>query len=162
MKRTLLIFVFVVGLVLACNGVYAQGAYQDGIDLARNVIQAQRQLAIFNAMNLSEGEQKAFWPLYEEYRAKVLGTNDRLVELIREYSGTYEVVSNEKALEMLNELVTIDESQLKIKKEYIKKFQKVLPGLKVARFFQMENKLDSMMDSNLAAQIPLIGGTEQQ
>ena len=44
-----------------------------------------------------------------------------------------------------------------MKKGYVKKFKKVLPAKKVARYYQVENKLDAIIDVDLAREIPLVG-----
>jgi hypothetical protein len=38
----------------------------------------------------------------------------------------------------------------------VKQFAKVLPGTKVARFYQIENKLDAVVRYEMAGQIPLV------
>jgi len=141
---------------------YSQGGLNDETDLTRKVIQAERRLAIFRVMNFSESEKADFWPLYDEYIVKMEKTSDRMVDLIRKFSKVYQTLSDEQALEMLNELLSIESERLNIKSEYVKKFQKLLPGVKVTRFFQAENKLDAQRDLNLAANIPLAGGAKIQ
>jgi Na+-transporting NADH:ubiquinone oxidoreductase subunit NqrC len=162
MKKSFICMVVLLASVLVSGVSYAVDNTNDEADLAREVIQAERRLAICRVMDLTPTEKAGFWPLYDEYAAKMDETADRMVALIREYSANYQNVSDEKALEMLNELLSIDMERMKIKSEYVKKFQAVLPGVKVARFFQAENKLDAQRDMNLAAQIPLVGGTKPQ
>jgi len=45
---------------------------------------------------------------------------------------------------------------LKVQKQYLRKFRKVLPALKVVRFYQLENKMDAEIDAELAVFIPLM------
>ena len=44
----------------------------------------------------------------------------------------------------------------KLEKSYYKKFKKILPAGKAAKFFQVENKIETMIDAQLALEIPLI------
>jgi hypothetical protein len=162
MKKLFFCMVVFMSLVSLVGVSYSQGGLNDETDLARKVIQAERRLAIFRVMNFTENEKAGFWTLYDEYITKMDKTSDRMVNLIRKFSAVYQTLSNDQALEMLNELISIDGERLNIKLEYVKKFQKVLPGVKVARFFQAENKLDAQRDLNLAASIPLAGGTKSQ
>jgi hypothetical protein len=46
--------------------------------------------------------------------------------------------------------------KLDLERDYVKKFKKILPGRKVARYFQLEHKLDAIVDYDLAKNIPLI------
>jgi hypothetical protein len=47
---------------------------------------------------------------------------------------------------------------LKKRKRYIGQFRKVLPMLKVARFYQLENKMNADVDLQLALLVPLADG----
>lgn len=162
MKKFFFCMVVLVSSVLISGVSYPEVISNDEADLARDVIQAERRLAIFRVMNLTEQEKTGFWPLYDEFTEKMYKTGDRMVALIRECSANYQNMSDEKAMEMLNEMISIDMERLKIKSEYVQKFQAILPGVKVARFFQAENKLDTQRDLNLAAKIPLVGGVKAQ
>jgi glycyl-tRNA synthetase beta subunit len=53
--------------------------------------------------------------------------------------------------------MSIQGAELKVKETYLPKFRKVLPEVKVARFLQIENKIDTLIKLDLAAEIPLIG-----
>jgi hypothetical protein len=57
---------------------------------------------------------------------------------------------------MLEEVLSIKKADLKIKKKYVTKLKKVLPAKKVMRFYQLENKLDAIINYQLAAEIPLV------
>jgi hypothetical protein len=48
------------------------------------------------------------------------------------------------------------QARTKIRESYLKQFSKVLPGLKVARFYQIENKLDVVVRYEMAERIPLV------
>ena len=49
----------------------------------------------------------------------------------------------------------IEEDRARLKAQYLPKFKKVLPVKKVARFYQIENKLDTALLAELAEAIPL-------
>ena len=50
----------------------------------------------------------------------------------------------------------IENDILKIKQKYLKGFRKALPARKAARFYQLENKMDAELKSQLALIVPLI------
>jgi hypothetical protein len=52
--------------------------------------------------------------------------------------------------------MAFNQEVLKLEKQYYKKFKKILPAGKAARFFQAENKIETMIDAQLALEIPLI------
>jgi hypothetical protein len=45
---------------------------------------------------------------------------------------------------------------VKLKRSYMPKLEKVIPGTKVARYLQIENKIRAVVRYELAAQIPLV------
>jgi polyhydroxyalkanoate synthesis regulator phasin len=95
--------------------------------------------------------------LYREYRGELAKVGDRLQKLIQDYAVTYETATAEQAKAMVDEMLSIQRAELKAKETYLPKFRKVIPELKVARFLQIENKIDTLIKLDLAANIPLIG-----
>jgi hypothetical protein len=43
-----------------------------------------------------------------------------------------------------------------LKKKYFKKFDKVLPSKTVAKFFQLENQINLLIDLQIASELPFI------
>ena len=125
------------------------------IELTRSAVQVKRQAIVSQAMDLEPQESEAFWPLYRDYRLDMAKVNDRMVKLIGTYLENYETLSDDMASRMLDERLGIEKARLDVKKKYVARFKKVLPSRKTARFFQVESKLDSMFDVELAEHIPL-------
>jgi len=128
----------------------------DEVELTRSIIQTQRQAIVTAAMQLTEEESQKFWPLYHDYRGAMRKVDDRSVELITGYLDNLETMTDELAETMLKELISIRQGELDVTRKYLKRFQKILPATKVARFFQLENKLDTVIDFELASEIPLV------
>lgn len=126
------------------------------VDLTRQAIQQKRQDIVSSVIELTEEEGKAFWPLYRDWRAKMAGLGDRTVTLIEQLNDVAAQRSDQEASAMLDEWMKIKQEELKLRKEYIKKFGKVLPMKKVARFIQLEAKMDSAIQYDLAGRVPLI------
>ncbi|MGB5551527.1 MAG: hypothetical protein WBO74_13640 [Thermoanaerobaculia bacterium] len=128
----------------------------DEFELTRSIIQTQRQAIVTAAMQLTGEESQTFWPLYHEYREAMRKVDDRSVTLINGYAESFDTMTDEIAQTMLKELMSIRQAELDVTRKYLKRFQKILPANKVARFFQLENKLDSVIDFELASEIPLV------
>lgn len=126
------------------------------IALTRAVIQVQRQAIVTMAMDLDEKEARAFWPLYREYRLAMGKVGDRLVNVITTYADNYPDISDEMASKLLNEYLAIEKARTSVKSKYVPRFRKILPARKVARFFQVDNKLDAAINAELAEQVPLV------
>jgi len=109
-----------------------------------------------SAEDLESYENELELSLYREYREQMNRVGDREVKLITDYANSYGNLSDEQAEQMLDEFMAIQQAELKLRKQYVKKFRKILPSKKVTLFFQLENKLDSVIDYELAAEVPLV------
>jgi hypothetical protein len=130
-------------------------AMQD-IQLTRVLITAERQAIVTQAMDLTPEEMQGFWPLYREYRVEAAKVGDRIVALISAYAEGYEDLTDPVADKLLSEFVSIEKERARLKAKYLPKFKKVIPARKVARFYQLENKLDITILNEMAENIPLI------
>jgi hypothetical protein len=121
-------------------------------------IKADKKLVVAANMQLTEEEAKGFWPVYESYQKDLAAINKRLAGVIMGYADVYNKgpVSDEAAKKLINQAIAVDEAELKLKRSYVPKLEKVLPGLKVARYIQIENKIRAVIKYELAAQIPLV------
>ncbi len=128
----------------------------DEIEMLRSMAQTERKALIAEGMQLSPGESQAFWPVYNDYRAELVKVGDRRVKLITDYAASYETLTDEQAKTLLKQSFDIQDETVRIRKKYLKRFEKVLPVIKVARFYQLENKIDAVVNLQLAQQIPLV------
>ena len=125
------------------------------LQLTREVIGAERQAIVTRAMDLTPEEMQGFWPLYRQYRQEAAKVGDRIVALISMYAENYEGLTDEVADKLLTEFVNIEKTRASLKAKYLPRFKKVLPAKKVARFYQLENKLDIVILNEMAESIPL-------
>ena len=65
-------------------------------------------------------------------------------------------MTDELAIELLDKHMSIEAQRLALQSVFVPKFKKVLPSIKVTRYFQCENKIAAIINYDLAAQIPLI------
>ena len=125
------------------------------LELTRASVQVARQAYVTSAMDLEAKEAEAFWPLYREYRDAMGKVNDRTAKLLVEYLTTYDNLSDDAAKRMLNDFLSIEKARTGVKTQWVTRFSKVLPPRKVARFFQVDNKLDAVINAELARSVPL-------
>jgi hypothetical protein len=121
-------------------------------------IKADKKLVVAANMQLTEAEAKGFWPVYDAYQKDLQGINQRLIGVIKNYADAYNKgpVSDEAAKKLINEAIAIEDAEVKLKRSYVPKLEKVIPGMKVARYIQIENKIRAIGKYELAAQIPLV------
>ena len=121
-------------------------------------IKADKKLVVAANMQLTEAEAKGFWPVYEAYQNELQGINKQLLGVIKDYAGVYNKgpVSDEAAKKLINQAIAVEEAEVKLKRSYVPKLEKVIPGMKVARYLQIESKIRAIGKFELAAQIPLV------
>jgi hypothetical protein len=121
-------------------------------------IKSDKKLVVAANMQLTEAEAKGFWPVYDAYQKDLQGINKRLLGAIKSYADAYNKgpVSDDTAKKLINEAIAIEDAEVKLKRSYVPKLEKVIPGMKVARYLQIENKIRAIGKYELAAQIPLV------
>ena len=143
-----------VSAMFVATATFAQDT--DKIEIARGVVEAERKMVISKAMALTETESEAFWPVYNEYREAARKVNDKRVSLIKELNRDFETLSGDRAMEMTREYLNFQESKVKLRKKFLSKFDKALPAKKTVRYYQLENRIDMVLDLSLARNIPLV------
>jgi hypothetical protein len=161
MKRERSIFVVILAAALALGAANApaQMSETDALQQLRADIQADRQAVVAANLGLTDAEGAAFWPLYREYRGELAKGGDRLQKMIQDFARVYDTATAEQAKALVDEMFAIQKLDLTVKESYLPRFRKVLPEVKVARFLQIENKVDAVVKLGLAADMPLIGTT---
>jgi hypothetical protein len=138
----------------------AQGTAKpaDNFEILAAKIKADKKLLVADNMGLTEGEAKAFWPVYEAYQKDLQQINSRLGKLLVAYAQDLkgDSLTDAKAKKYTDEMLAIDESEVKLKKSYVPKLGKVLPARKVARYLQIENKVRAVVRYELADAVPLM------
>ncbi|HUL04670.1 MAG TPA: hypothetical protein VLV16_15715, partial [Gemmatimonadales bacterium] len=121
----------------------------------REKIRANRQKVVASSMDLTAAENEKFWPLYREYRDSMGVLGDRWVKMVSDYAQVYSKLTDQQAIRFLTEYTKYDSDRIVLRTTYIRKFGAILPPRKVMRYFQIENKLDAIINYDLAGEIPL-------
>jgi hypothetical protein len=132
--------------------------HKEEIELTRATIKVQKKQIVAKNMQLTSVEKDKFWAVYRDYQNKMDSVNDRRTKLITDYADNLKngSLTDEIALGMLNEFLSYERMRLITKQSFVDKFKEVLPSRKVARFFQIENKMEAIINFDLARQIPLV------
>jgi hypothetical protein len=136
--------------------VTAQDKPADNMQMVIQNVRADKKLLVAENMQLTEVEAKNFWPVYEQYQHELFLIRVRTAKLIEDYSDAYEKMTDDTARDLLDEYMKIEKLTLKLRKAYLRKFRKVLPEIKVTRYYQIENKIQKALMFELAANIPLM------
>jgi hypothetical protein len=128
----------------------------DEEEMVESLFQIEKKAIIVDNMGFTEDESKAFWPVYNEFQQARQKLTERTIKVLKDYMNAYDTLSNEQAGAILKEYVAIEKDRADLKAEYLPKFDKMLPAKKVARYYQIENKIEAILKYQLAREVPLV------
>ena len=159
-KAVLLTISFVVLTLSTMCWAQDQQVEQPNIDttiaLVRTAMQADRDTVIGKSMGLNDKEAAAFWPIYRKYENERARLDDGRVMVIKQYAQKYPNLTDADGKEMAERMFDAESGIAALKKKYFKEFNKVLPALTVAKFFQLDHRVDLVMDMNVEANLPAL------
>ena len=152
LKRIIVVMV----MCLIAFPAFAQEVTKNTMDSVRDALKAQKRAFIAVNMQLTDTEDAQFWPVYDSYQKDMEKMNQKIGDLILDYAKNYETLTDTKADELLKKNLSLDKEILQLKTSYLPKFKAVLPAKKVARYYQLENKIQAVSRYDLAEKIPLV------
>jgi len=127
----------------------------ESADLKKQIFMDQKKLVVMENMELSDDAAKNFWPVYGKYQEKLFNNAQKRGEVIASYASVYQDMSDSQALELVEDYYRTQDERLALMKQYAKELKTVLPGNKVFRYLQVENKLEAIARFEMAKGIPL-------
>ena len=148
---TLLLFL---GLFISVN---AQTQYfETDIQGIRTDIREVAKEIIAENMVLTPEEAKIFWPLVDEYMADLKILGDKEVKISEEYMLNYYLMEEKTASNLLEDVLDLERDKQSLKSEYIRKMKKVLPAKVVGRFYQVDRRLNLLIDAEKVSRMPML------
>ena len=155
-------FIVMLTVFLGTSGAIAQSATSDqtgtdtDIALLRSDVQAQKTDVVAHTMQLNDADAKNFWPLYREYVNKEQAIGDQRVSLIKDYASQYDTMNDAQADGLVDRMLKFDKSRTALRAEYYPKFKKAIGAKQAAKFLQVDNRLNLLVDLQIANAIPVI------
>jgi hypothetical protein len=125
-------------------------------ELARTDIRLRKSLIVAQNLPLTDEEAAEFWPIHREYEQALAKLNDRKIVLIKKYLPMGGTITNSEARALAAEVFDIEAKRTELKKTYFARFEGPISAVKAARFFQLENQLNMVLELRIAASLPLI------
>ena len=150
-------------VLLAAAALLALPAYAqdkpaaDSMQFLREKLKSDKKDLIAANLPLTAAEAKGFWPVYEGYQKELAKVNDQIALLIVDYAKEYnaKTLTDAKARALLDRLLGIEETEVRMKRALVQRLAKVLPGTKLARYVQLENKVRALVKYEIAGEVPL-------
>jgi hypothetical protein len=128
----------------------------DDIAVLRQDVQADKTDIISRSMGFTDEQSKAFWPVYRSYAHDQQVVGDQRVALIKDYAANYDHIDDTQAQSYISRAMKFDEDTLKLRKSYVSKFVKAIGAKQTAKFYQVDNRLNLLVNVQLANLLPII------
>ena len=106
--------------------------------------------------NLTDAEAEKFWPVYEQYVSELVQINHAKYDLIKQYVQTGGALTDGEAENAASQWANVDRSVADLRMKYIPIFRKVLSSKSTALFYQLDRRVQLMIDLQLASSLPLV------
>jgi hypothetical protein len=126
------------------------------INLLRQDVQKAKDQVIKDTMQFTEPQAAAFWPVYKQYAAQQHAIGQKRMGIITDYAQKMENLDDATSTSLIQRMFQVEADTLALRKSYWPKFEKAIGGKLAAKFYQVDNRLDMMIDIQLASQIPLV------
>jgi hypothetical protein len=162
-QKTVVILALLGAMALAGQSIFAQAAQSSSgpsldqdIKMLRSDVQASRKTITAENMNLSADEATKFWPIYDQYAAEVAKIGDARVALIKDYATNYDTMTDEQANAFIQRAAAIDQQFTDTRTKYVPMFKNAISAKKTALWYQIDRRLDLLINLQLAANIPVV------
>ncbi|MGH7493972.1 MAG: hypothetical protein ACREOO_16465 [bacterium] len=151
MKKFLLLL-----FVLATTAVHAQDNVASFIELLRSEVSTNKKAIVTAAMDFTDAQASVFWPIYRNYEFDLNKLGDARVAMIKDYAENYEKMTDPKAKELAEKAFKFQEDRLKLRKKYFNELSKALSPTMAAKFAQVDNQIQLLIDMQIASELPLV------
>ena len=156
MSRLKLLLTVLLLLVFAAGPVRAGEAEEASIEILRETLRSNKKALVDVNLALTDEEARSFWPVYDRYQEDLSALQERLLRVIEDYAANFGKMTDEKARKLVDDYLTVEQDRAELRRAYLEPISEALPGRKVMRFYQIENKIDAVLRYELAATIPVV------
>ena len=156
MTTTLVIgLVLFAGVITAAVPAQAESQNEQYMELMRQDLRTNKLAVMTEAMALTDAQGEVFWPIYREYQTKLSVIGDERIAMIKDYAENYEDMTGEKAKDLMKIWFGQKKDQLSLLEKTSKKIAKATDPVTAARFIQIENAVNMLVDLQIASELPL-------
>jgi hypothetical protein len=149
MKKLLLI-----SFLFSFTSVFAQDM-DSYIELLKSDLKTDKKAIITEVMQFDEAQSAAFWPIYREFEYELDNLSQKRIANIKDFAANYDVLSDEKAKQLIENAFDFQDDRLDINKKYHKKFAEALGSITAAKYMQLEYEIQLLIDLTINSNMPL-------
>ena len=126
------------------------------IEMLREDLRSQRKQIVAENMTLTADQATKFWPIFDQYRKEAIKPNDERWALIKEYATSYNTMTDAQAQDFMKRATAVDQQLLELRMKYVPVFEKVISAKETALWYQIDRRIDLLINLQLSAQIPMV------
>jgi Spy/CpxP family protein refolding chaperone len=126
------------------------------LTLMRQDIRSKKKQLIAQNLKLTDTEATKFWPIYDQYTAELVKTNNKKYATIQEYADKFGTLTDEQATTLMRQWMEVDVSAAQLRAKYLPIVSQAIGGKKGATFAQLDRRVSLMIELQLASQVPLV------
>ena len=159
-KKNVQAVLAVIGVLFVCNvWMFAQASNyvsDRDIEMLRADLRSQRKQITAENMSLTADEATKFWPIFDQYRHEAIKPNDERWALIKDYAANYKTMTEAQAQDYITRSTAVDQQLLALRMKYVPAFEKVISSRKTALWYQIDRRIDLLINLQLSTQIPMV------
>jgi hypothetical protein len=140
----------------AADPAKARAELDKAIEALRKDARAGKADILGKTLALDSAQATAFWPVYKQYEAELQTVNNERLAIIQDFAEHFDSFNDAKAKALVDRQMAYEEKRLAVVKKYKDEMLKVLPAKTVARFLQVDGRLNKLADLAVANEIPLV------
>ena len=129
------------------------------VQLLRHNLRQQRKEIVAANMTLTPDEATKFWPIFAQYRMEAIKPNDERWALIKDYAANYNTMTDAQAQDYMKRSTAVEQQLLDLRMKYVPIFEKVISAKKTALFYQIDHRVDLLINLQLSSVIPMVDTT---
>ena len=140
-------------------GAQSNNVSDQDIEMLRKDLRAQRKEITAQNMTLTADEATKFWPIFDQYRQEAVKPNDERWALIKDYATNYNTMTDAQAQDYIKRSTAVEQQLIALRMKYVPMFEKVISPKKTALWYQIDRRIDLLINLQLSAQIPMVDTT---
>jgi hypothetical protein len=137
-------------------GAQDNSSIDSDIQMLRADLRADKTKVMADQLQLSDSEGKTFWPIYNDYDHELSKLNDERVALLKEYANSYNTLTDQQVQSLADRSFGLQKKRIDLRQKYFKKLSKAVSPKSAARFVQVEDRVDMLVNLQVAASVPMV------
>jgi hypothetical protein len=145
---------FLFAFLFSLANVFAQDA-DSYIEILKSEVKTDKKAIITETMQFTEQQSAAFWPIYNEFEYELEKLSNKRIANIKDFAANFDSLTDQKADELISKSFDFLEDRMSLNKNYYSKFAEVLTPIVAAKYMQLENQIQLILDLSIAENLPL-------